>query len=81
MIDDAGAQRLASAMRQVTLTADEAAQAIQRMAPVLAEAWRQVMELARHDRNLRFRLWVIEQPRWQRPFMRLAFRIERLVLR
>lgn len=40
-----------------------------------------VRKAARAMRDLGFTLWLVEQPRWQRPFMRFAYRIERLVLR
>lgn len=74
------AQRVGRLMAQVGVSAAEAAAAMERMRPVLAEAYRQLMLLSPSS-PFRFRLWLLEQPRWQRPFMRLAYRIERLVLR
>lgn len=77
----AATQRMTAVMRQLGISSQEAAEAFRRLAPVLREAYHDLEELAAHDPGLRFRLWVVEQPRWQRPLMRLAFRIERWVLR
>lgn len=64
----------AKEMRRVGVSADQASRAFKKMAMAMPP-------LTRIVRDLHFSFWVDRQPVWQRPFMRLAYRIERWVLR